>query len=196
MDLVRWVKDQEWSKGTKLCVLGNSVGTGPALWLAGEEGLGVERCVLVSPYTSLWAVGIYWGVSIALGWVGLKRKVEGMVDCLAPPDRLRALQKEDWDPFPARENAARLGNCEVLVVHGEGDTVIPVTHGESVAGWIREAGGQCRFVGVRGCEHRDTRVGGEEVIRAFLGEGLGEGVEREIEILVEGGGRGNEVGPD
>lgn len=84
----------------QIVVVGESLGTGPALWLAGERKL--AGVVLDSPYSSIVDIGadIYWMFPVR--WVSR-------------------------DPFPAAEWAKRV-TVPVFAVAGEQDRTIPIRY--------------------------------------------------------------------
>ncbi|TGZ85677.1 hypothetical protein EX30DRAFT_30212 [Ascodesmis nigricans] len=113
VELLEVLKAEPWFKGTEVIVLGNSIGTGPAMWMASENShsnLGISKLVLISAYTNL---GDFLFRPIAL----LLRRFFPIADI---------------EPFPTLHLASQLRDIHVLTVHGDQDTTIPFSHFEAI----------------------------------------------------------------
>jgi alpha-beta hydrolase superfamily lysophospholipase len=120
----------------RIALWGFSLGTGVAAEMA-RRGRGA-RLVLVSPFTSLTDVA-----SRAVGWLPMSVVV---------PDRYDTLSKATSIHVPT------------LIVHGDGDDVVPFDMGRSLASAIAGA----RFVPIPGAAHGDVYVrGGTELVSAI-----------------------------
>lgn len=85
---------------SSIVIVGRSVGSGPAVWLASRHR--AAGLVLISPFTSTFAVGIPTPFPILPG-----------------------------DRFPNLRRVRSL-DLPLLVIHGENDEVIPATHGRQL----------------------------------------------------------------
>lgn len=115
---------------TPIGVVGHSLGAATGLEFA-TETKGVDRMILVAPFTSLRAMA---------------RKVVGWPLCY--------LEAEGYDNHARlKELSERSPRPDVLIVHGSGDRVIPVSMGRRLAeanvGWVE-------FVAADGGEHDDV----------------------------------------
>jgi pimeloyl-ACP methyl ester carboxylesterase len=128
LQLAEHILCQEWALGQELVVLGNSIGCGPAMWVAVQPQLHVKRTVLVSPYASLCPLMPYWLLSYVTKALGV-RIPSRVATWLEKPERLQAIQGGGWDPFPPIKLARRLEKgAEVLILHGAEDSTVPVSH--------------------------------------------------------------------
>lgn len=192
-ELAAHIRSLPWAAGHELVALGNSLGTGPAAWVATQEALGIKKLVLVSPYTSLVSVAPFWLVSTLLAGIALavKRVHAGMgfgrgggewrapawwrvpgawIPCMAHPSRLAWMQGSSGDPFPPiKVGKNLLPGTKVLVVHGKCDTIIPMSHSEALVEELRTVDGvDVKLCVIAGTDHRDTRVRGNDAIFSFI----------------------------
>ncbi|KAI5799864.1 Alpha/Beta hydrolase protein [Geopyxis carbonaria] len=177
LELLNHIREQPWATGKQIVLVGNSIGCGPTIWLAinAPEGA-VSRVVLVSPYTSLYAVLIRWMTSGGLSSVQLGWLVDGWLGGLTDVVKFQFLQKRKTDPFPALEmvKSDRMRDLEVLVVHGVADTTIPIKNGREIAAALKDSGAKVTVCEIPHTGHRHTRILGNDVIKAFAkGEGQG-----------------------
>jgi uncharacterized protein len=124
----------------RIALWGESIGSGVAVALAAEKPVG--RMVLESPFTSVAdiAARIYWFLPV------------------------RWLIK---DPFRSDLRIGKVA-APVLVLHGDGDTVVPFALGEQLYALIP---GPKRFVRFPGAGHNDLGArGAVEVAKQFLNE--------------------------
>jgi uncharacterized protein len=128
----------------RIVVWGESLGTGVAVALAAERP--VARVLLESPFTSA-------------------ADVAAAVYPIVP---VRWLMK---DQFRSDQRAGSIA-APVLVLHGAGDTVVPIQYGERLYGLIRAPK---RFVRLAGANHNDhDEHGGLEAVQSFLVTGPAE----------------------
>jgi fermentation-respiration switch protein FrsA (DUF1100 family) len=126
----------------RIVLWGESLGTGVAVALAAAQP--VARVLLESPFTA--------AVDIAAA--------------AYPFVPVRFLMK---DQFRSDLRIGRV-SAPVLILHGVGDTVVPITYGERLFGLIRSPKG---FVRLANANHNDhDEHGGLEVVRRFLAAGL------------------------
>jgi alpha-beta hydrolase superfamily lysophospholipase len=115
-------------------ILGRSLGSAPALEVAGTVGRGIAGLILDSAFAQTWA---------------LVRRLGGMI----PPgtDDLR-------HGFPQLQNMARV-LAPVLLLHGEEDWIIPADDARALAEAVcqghREKEGEVRLVLIPGAGHND-----------------------------------------
>jgi pimeloyl-ACP methyl ester carboxylesterase len=90
----------------QISVLGHSIGSGPAVWLASQRPF-IRKLILLSPYTSIRDIVAEWLPATWLSYV-------------CPPvfDNLTAIRQV---------------TCPVLFIHGKKDDVIPWTHTQRLA---------------------------------------------------------------
>jgi fermentation-respiration switch protein FrsA (DUF1100 family) len=124
---------------SKIVVYGESIGGGPASYVATERPCG--GLILQSTLSSLSSMAwdAYWWVPLA--------------SVFAAGD------------FPNAERAAAATErCPVLIVHGTSDSVIPYSQGEALA----EAAPKAEFMPLRGADHNDVwHVGGQVYVDAI-----------------------------
>ncbi|KAF8250633.1 alpha/beta-hydrolase [Wilcoxina mikolae CBS 423.85] len=184
-------------EGQELVLLGNSVGCGPTMWLAVK--LGIKKVVVVSPYTSLVALAPYWVVLYLFKALSLAAP-KAVVKYLSSPERLRFLQGKAWlDPFPPLYLAKKLEKgSEVLILHGELDSTVPVSHSQALVKELESVDGvKSRLCIIPDTEHKDTRVRGNAAIWSFF-RGNGKELEKTMADLKKVGGATaeNKVGAD
>jgi fermentation-respiration switch protein FrsA (DUF1100 family) len=124
----------------RIAVWGESLGTGVAVALAAEKP--VTRLILDAPYTSTVdvAASLYWYLPV------------------------RLLMK---DQFRSDQRIKRV-TAPVLILHGEGDTVIPIAYGERLFAMIA---GEKRMIRYPEGYHVDLdRLGAADAALKFLGE--------------------------
>jgi uncharacterized protein len=132
----------------RIVVWGESLGTGVAVALAAEHP--VARVLLESPFTSTAEVAA----------------------AIYPFVPVRWLMKDQF------HSDRRVGgiSAPVMILHGVGDTVVPMQYGERLYELIRAPK---RFVRLANANHNDhDEHGGLEVVRPFLQNGLPEGAGR------------------
>jgi pimeloyl-ACP methyl ester carboxylesterase len=136
LQLAEHIRNEEWATGAELVVLGNSIGTGPALWMATQRQLQIKKLVLVSPYTSVVPLVPLWLVKQLHEWLNgspdwLNRSLLKWLKYFSDPSGLSWIQGSKYDPFPPKKVACKLDkDAEVLILHGAVDDVIPVAHGK------------------------------------------------------------------
>ena len=70
----------------------------------------------------------FWIMKYLVSALGAKLP-KGLADWLSKPERLSRLQGKSWDPFPPVKLAEKLEDgVKVLLLHGETDSTVPVTH--------------------------------------------------------------------
>jgi uncharacterized protein len=124
----------------RIALWGESLGTGVAVALAAEKP--VTRLILDAPYTSTVdiAAALYWYIPV------------------------RLLMK---DQYRSDERIKRV-TAPVLILHGEGDSVIPIQYGERLLAMIP---GEKRMIRYPGGYHVDLdRLGAADAALKFLGE--------------------------
>lgn len=124
-----------------LVVFGSSLGTFCAVHVAAAGG--VERLVLRAPPSTLAAVSQQHFPR----WLPVGLLLWHRFDNLEPAPRVR---------------------CPVLVLHGDRDTIVPISHGRQVAAALPDA----RFVAVPGRGHNDLDLSVDGPVSAALREFL------------------------
>lgn len=159
-------------------VLGNSIGCGPAMYMAARGSKLVKRIVLVSPYVSLWALVPNFcltPLTNVLGRISPKAQ-DWLCSFLGDPSRLQLMQMlPNSDPFPMVKMAKELRpGTEVMVVHGDMDGVIPFNHSNEMMDALNETPGVTAIhCVVPGARHRHTRMLADIPIWTFLrGDGM------------------------
>jgi acetyl esterase/lipase len=128
----------------RIVVVGRSIGTGLAAWLAAQYSLG--GCVLISPYTSMRgmveAIAEAQGLPKGLAWV--------------ISNRLNSMEEVSQPGFP-----------DLLIFHGTRDELIPFAHAEQLMAaadrshWPALGGSKARIlVPLDGYTHNDVFVEG------------------------------------
>ena len=125
---------------SRIAVLGESLGTGVAIWLAAEKP--VASVVLEAPYTSIVDIGA----------------------AAYPFLPVRLLLK---DRFLSDERVSRV-TAPVLVLHGERDRVVPIEYGERLFALIRAPKKFVRFP--EGGHVDLDQYGAMNIIQSFLAE--------------------------
>lgn len=126
----------------RIAVFGESLGTGVAIWLAGEKP--VARVLLQAPYTSIIDVAAAAYPFLPV-WLLLK------------------------DRYRSDERVGRV-NAPVLVIHGERDRVVPIEYGERLYALIRAPKKFVRFP--EGGHVDLDQNGALDIIQSFLAESL------------------------
>ncbi len=126
----------------RIAVFGESLGTGVAIWLAGEKP--VARVLLQAPYTSIIDVAAAAYPFLPV-WLLLK------------------------DRYRSDERVGRV-NVPVLVIHGERDRVVPIEYGERLYALIRAPKKFVRFP--EGGHVDLDQNGALDIIQSFLAESL------------------------
>lgn len=135
---LRWLEAGGVAAG-QVAVYGESLGSGVAVQLAIEAP--VAAVVLEAPYTSIAAVAQRQYPYVPAYWLVLDR-----FDSLSRIGRVR---------------------CPILILHGDADRLIPVTHGRRLAAAAPDG---ARLHIVAGAGHADLHRAAGGVVRRFLDE--------------------------
>lgn len=145
--IVRFLVEQRGFDRSTLVLIGQSLGTGVASYVAAElskEGTPPRGLVLLSPYTSIARVFDDVVPIIPVGWA----------------------VTDSWDTASLVRDIA----CPVLIVHGDADDLISIEHGRRLTALF---GARARLVEVPGAGHNglfeDLRT--TAVIRTMLSDG-------------------------
>jgi uncharacterized protein len=139
-----YAQDRPDVDGDRIGVLGVSVGGVIGLALAAESP-GVRCVVSVSAFSS---------------WKGIANEKMPILGGMLLPRGLDAV-----------DSAARLGSRPLLIVHGDADTIVPVSHAGTIETAARRAGVPVRSVVVPGVGHNDILIEDEatqDAVAAFL----------------------------
>ena len=107
VDIVRlydYIRAKHHLRPEQITVMGHSLGSGPAVWLASQRPL-IGGLILLSPYTSIQGIIAEW-----LPWLAYA--------CPTVFDNVGAIAQV---------------TCPILFIHGKKDNVIPWTHTERLA---------------------------------------------------------------
>ncbi|KAI5844139.1 Alpha/Beta hydrolase protein [Tricharina praecox] len=187
LQLVTFVMELKWAAGKRLCLLGNSVGCGPTMWLAAQQQLDADRVVLVSPYTSISALTPFWVLLYLAKYLHVSIPTSWKL-WLGSPAHLKWVQGARFDPFPPIALARRLAKgTNVLLVHGEDDTTVLVSHTYELNAVLQTVPAVNTTVCIiPGTEHKDTRLRGDDAIWAFV-KGQDAELRSAIDGIVKGG---------
>jgi fermentation-respiration switch protein FrsA (DUF1100 family) len=111
----------------EIVVVGRSLGSGPSCHLAAKHR-GFAGLVLLSPFKSC---------------ANVAGRATG---CMAYP----------FDIFANIRKIGKVSDCPVMIIHGDADTVIDVSHGKALEAEARRTNGRVTAHYPAGCDHNDV----------------------------------------
>jgi hypothetical protein len=127
-----------------VCLIGFSIGTGPASWMAAH--FPVQKLVLVAPFTSIRAVAKHHNPFLS-GFVMNRFQTDKLL-AIAPTTTTSSTS--------SNANSVSTSSsikCPIVIVHGTADTTIPYYHAATLHDIAIKAGHQCQLVTLPNVDH-------------------------------------------